>query len=130
MESVPGATSNRSKTDMMKTFAAIASLAILAACGEEPAPEPVPTETATPDPVNTMPPPGVDELTTLVAEACPALKPVNDASCRSAGMGTGAFVCEFSLGTDEYLRNDAKIVLGEEDAWVLDDPDTVCAQGA
>ena len=118
---------------MIKTVTALASLALLAACGG--AEEPAPAETAmapTPQPTeSSLEAPTTEIITSLVAEACPDFEPVGNSQCLSQGMGTNAFNCEFSTGDDEYLRNDAEVVLGESgDQWVLADSEKVCAQGA
>jgi len=44
-------------------------------------------------------------------------------------MGSHDFTCKYSLGDDEYLRHEG--VLSEvEGEYVLQDTDTVCAQGS
>ena len=97
----------------------------LAACGEEPAPEPVETTVVAPEPVETLPAPDQAYFTTKYAEACPEDEAVNTAACRRAGMGSPDVVCEFGLGDDEYLRNKATLTVGEGD-WAFADPENVC----
>ncbi len=110
------------------TLIALPAIA-LASCGEEPAPEPAPVETATPEPIQTMSAPDQALFSEKLAEACPALKPVNTAVCRRAGIGSTKVVCEYGLGDDEYLRHKATITPVEGE-WALSDTETVCAQGA
>ncbi|WP_394728440.1 hypothetical protein [Altererythrobacter sp. GH1-8] len=107
------------------------AFALVAACGEEPAPEPAPVETATPEPEPTpeLPAPDQAYFSGKLAEACPSLEPVNTAVCKRAGMGSPDVVCEYGLGEDEYLRHKAVLTAGAED-WTLTDTDTVCSQGA
>ncbi len=103
-------------------------ITLLAACGEEPAPAPEPTATAAPAPVVTLPAPDQALLTELLAQTCPDLKPVNTAVCRR-GMGSTTVACEYGLGDDEYLRNDATLAPNEAgDAWEIQDAEAVCAQ--
>ncbi len=110
----------------MKKLAFLLPLLALAACAEEPAPAPTPT--ATPEPVVTLPAPDQAMLTALLAEACPNLEPVNTAVCRR-GMGAETVACEYGLGEDEYLRNDATLAVNEAgDGWMIEDAEAVCAQ--
>jgi len=100
----------------------------IAACGEEPAPEPVPTETATPEPTPTVPAPDQELFSSLFAATCPDAEAVNESFCQRA-LGADTVSCEFSLGDDEYLRNDATLEIDETgEAWVIADAETVCAQ--
>ena len=110
----------------MKKIALFLPLFALAACGEEPAPEPVETAVAEPAPV--LAAPDQELFTTLLAEACPDAEPVNTAVCRRA-MGSEEAVCEYGLGDDEFLRNDATIVVDESgENWMIADAESVCAQ--
>ena len=109
----------------MKKLALILPVALLAACGEEPAPEPTPTEVAAPEPVETLAAPDQALFTEKYAEACPEEEAVNTAVCRRAGMGSPDVICEFGLGEDEYLRNKATLTAGDGE-WVLADPENVC----
>ncbi len=111
----------------MKKFAPLSLLSVLAlaACGSEPAPAPEPTETVAPEPVSTLAPADEALFKELFAETCPDAEPVNTAVCRRA-MGADTASCEFGLGDDEFLRNDATLSV-VDDGWVLSDPETVCS---
>ena len=109
----------------MKNFALLLPLALLAACGEEPAAEPAPSEVATPEPIETLPAPDQALFTAKYAEACPSEEAVNTAVCKRAGLGSEDVICEFGLGDDEYLRNKATLTAGEGD-WTFADPENVC----
>ena len=74
-------------------------------------------------------PPDRDLFAAKFAEACPSQKPVNKATCRSQGMGSHDFTCEYGLGDDDYLRHEGTLAEVEGE-YVLQDTDTVCAQGA
>ncbi|MDE1466346.1 hypothetical protein [Aurantiacibacter sp. D1-12] len=98
----------------------------LAACGEEPAPEPV--ETVAPEPVVELAAPDQALFTELLANACPNAEPVNTAICRRA-MGSDEALCEYGLGEDEFLRNDATIAVDDTgENWMIVDAEAVCAQ--
>lgn len=74
-------------------------------------------------------PPDRDLFAERFAEACPDAEAVNEVSCLAQGMGSHDFTCEFGLGEDEVLRYEG--VLSEVDGeYVLQDADSVCAQGA
>ncbi len=99
----------------------------LAACGEEPAPEPVPTETVEAEPVVSLPATDEALFAELHAETCPDAETVSTSFCQRA-MGADTASCEFGLGDDEVLRNDATLEANEAgDGWVIADPETVCA---
>ncbi|WP_120076612.1 hypothetical protein [Aurantiacibacter odishensis] len=111
---------------MKKLLIALPIIA-LAACAE-PAPEPAPVETATPEPTPSAPAPDQALFSELYAAACPDNEAVNESICQRA-MGADTASCEFSLGDDEYLRNDATLELDETgEAWVLADAEAVCTQ--
>jgi len=100
----------------------------LAACGEEPASEPVATETVQREPVQTLPAPDEELFSQVFAEACKAAEPVNVASCGRA-MGGETASCEYGLGDDEYLRHEATIEANEDNTgWKLADAEAVCAE--
>nr|WP_247713596.1 hypothetical protein [Qipengyuania sphaerica] len=100
----------------------------MAACGEEPAPEPTATAVATPEPINEVPAPNEALFKTTFAETCEGAEAVNRAVCRRA-MGADTVACEFGLGEDEYLRHKASLALNEaEDGWMLADAEALCAE--
>ena len=100
----------------------------LAACGEEPAPEPAPTQA--PQPAEpTLPAPDQELFAGVLAEACPELEPVSTAICKRAGFGSSDVVCEYGLGDDEYRRDKATLTPGDGE-WTLADPESVCAASA
>ena len=112
----------------MKKLALLLPLFALAACGEEPAPEPTPTETVAPEPVSTLPAPDSDLFKATFAETCEGAEPVNNAVCRRA-MGADTVACEFGLGEDEYLRHKATLAVNEaNDGWMLADAEALCAE--
>lgn len=110
----------------MKKFAPLSLLPVLAlaACGSEPAPAPEPTETVAPEPVSTLAPADETLFKELFAESCPNAEPVNTAFCKRA-MGADTASCEFGLGDDDVLRNDAELSV-VDDSWVISDPEAVC----
>ena len=100
----------------------------LAACGEDPAPEPAATQAAPPAPLNDLPAPDQDLFKTTFANTCEGAEPVNEAVCRR-GMGADTVACEFSLGEDEYLRHKATLAVNETgDGWMLADAEAICAE--
>ncbi|MEM7702296.1 MAG: hypothetical protein AAF251_10205 [Pseudomonadota bacterium] len=121
---------------MIRTLLVLSPIALaLGACSETPAEDAEPkaptareVEAAIKE-GGKLSPPNRDLFAEKLAAACPALKPVNQAECRAQGMGSHDFTCKYGLGTDEYLRHEG--VLAEvEGEYVLQDTDTVCAQGA
>ena len=112
----------------MKKLALLLPVFALAACGEEPAPEPTPTEVATPEPASTRPAPNQELFKTTFAETCEGAEPVNNAVC-SRAMGSDKVTCEFGLGEDEYLRHKATLAVNEaDDGWMLADAAALCAE--
>lgn len=111
---------------MIKFAPAFALLGILSACSGEP--EAQPTEAATqaaPAPTASLPAPTQELFTELYAAACPADEPVSTAACKRAGFGSEDVLCEFGLGEDEYLRNEATLTPADG-AWTLADPENAC----
>ena len=114
----------------MKTIALILPLLALSACGSEPAPQPAPTATAAPAPLKpSLPPPDQAAFSDVFAKACPKAEKVAIASCRAEGMGATSFICQYGLGNDKYLRNDATISQ-HDGAYVLDNPEQTCVRDA
>ncbi len=112
----------------MKKIAFLLPVLALTACGQQPAPEPTPTETAAATPASTLPAPDTSHFADAFAAACEGTEKVNQATCKRAGMGSENVVCDFSLGDDEYLRNTATMSPNaDKTGWVLTDADTVCA---
>ncbi|WP_338240569.1 hypothetical protein [Aurantiacibacter hainanensis] len=100
----------------------------LAACGEEPAPEATAAPVAAPEPTPSAPAPDEALFSELYAATCPEAEAVNESICKRA-MGAETASCEFSLGDDEYMRNDATLQLDETgEAWIIADAETVCTQ--
>ena len=111
-------------------LALFAPIALLAGCGGEP--EPVPTETpaAAPTPVQpSLPAPGAEIFAAAFAKACTAAPKVSISSCKSAGMGSPDFLCQYGLGDDEYLRQSLTLT-AKDGEWTVKDADTVCAEAA
>lgn len=117
---------------MNKIALSLLPLLALAACAEEaaPAPEPTPSETAMAEPIEpALPAPDEAVFAETFANACPSAKPVSTSVCKRAGFGSEDMICEYGLGDDEYLRHSATLNPGD-DAWIVADTETVCAQGA
>ena len=112
---------------MIKTVSALAAFGLLAACSGKPEAQPTEAATQAPAPVATpsLPAPGQEIFSKLYADACPSDKPVNTAACKRAGFGSEDVLCEFGLGDDEYLRNEATLTPGDGE-WTLADPENVC----
>ena len=110
----------------MKKIAFLLPL-LLAACGskEEATPAPTATVTATAPAKPSLPAPGQETFSKLFAEACPKAEKVNQAVCKRAGMGSPEVNCEYGLGEDKYLRDEATLVAGDT-AWTLKDPEAMC----
>ena len=122
---------------MIRTLPLLIAPLVLAACSEAPAQEAegdsAPTsreiaaaiENAEPS----LAPADRDTFAEKFAAACPSAKAVNKASCRAQGMGSRNFVCEYSLGDDEFMRHEG-VLSAADGEYVLDNPEKVCAQGA
>ncbi len=112
----------------MKTLTTLLALPLLAlaACGEEPAPEPV--ETAAPVEVVELPAPNEELFTAVFAATCPAAEPVATAVCKR-GMGAQTAACEFGLGEDAVLRHDATLEIDETgEGWMLANAEEICSE--
>jgi hypothetical protein len=110
----------------VKKIALLLPLLALAACGQEPAPAPEPTATAAAAPVSTLPPPDKEHFADAFA-VCQGAKPVNEVSCKRAGLGSEDVICDYSLGDDEFMRNKATLNPNAgKDGWVLADATNVC----
>jgi pectin methylesterase-like acyl-CoA thioesterase len=110
----------------MHKLAFLLPVLALAACSAEPAAEPTPAATApaaaaTPS----LPAPDQETFSALFAAACPEAEKVNTAVCKRAGFGSDMVTCEYGLGEDKYLRDQATLA-PEDGAWALQDPETVC----
>jgi len=115
------------KTPLLPPFALCA---LVAACSQEqPAPEPEPKAVAAEPAKPSLPAPDAEIFKAVFAKACPKAKPVNKSVCKRAGFGSHDVICEYGLGTDEYLRHKATLTPGEGE-WVLANPEKTCAQGA
>jgi len=115
---------------MTRIFLVLSPLA-LAACSEEVAETSAPIEpTAVKAEVKpTLHPPDSEKFSGLFAEACPSAKTISTSMCRAQGMGSHDFTCEYGLGNDEYMRHEA-ILHEVEGKWEIENPESVCAQGA
>ncbi|WP_345725434.1 hypothetical protein [Qipengyuania mesophila] len=112
----------------MKNFALLLPLALLAACGEEPAAQTAPEQVATPEPVTTLPAPDEETFKTAFADSCEGAEPVNVAMCKRS-MGAATVSCEYGLGEDEYMRHKATLAAKEDKSgWELADAATICAE--
>ncbi len=111
----------------MKKFALILpAIALLAACGEEPAAEP--EAVAAPEPVVELPAPDEAKFTEVFAATCEGAEPVSTAICKSA-LGSETVTCEFGLGEDEYMRHEAPLMKNEEGTdWVLGNAEAICTE--
>ena len=111
----------------MKKIALLLPLALLAACGEAPAPEPTATATTPAEPVVSLPPADEGAFKAAFDSACEGTEPVNSAVCKRA-LGADTVTCEFSVGEDEYLRHSAQMTANEAgDGWMLADAEKICA---
>jgi len=113
-------------TKFAPLFALLAPVTLLAACGEEPAPEPVETEA----PVEVVELPAPDEalFTEVFAATCPDAEVVSTAICRR-GMGAPTAACRFGLGEDDALRHDAALEIDETgEGWMLADAENICSE--
>ena len=111
----------------MTKFAFLFPVVLLAACGEAPAPAPTPEPS--PEPTASLPAPDQGLFAEVFASTCEGAEPVKNAVCKRAGLGSNDVRCEFGLGDDEYLRNEAVLTANETgDGWILADADTICTE--
>ncbi len=112
----------------MKKFAIIFPLILLAACGQAPEAQPVPSETVAAAPVKpSLPAPDQENFAAAFAKACPTADKVNISVCKRAGLGSTDVICEYGLGKDEYMRHNATLT-PSEGVWTVADPKTTCAE--
>ena len=110
----------------MTKLALLLPFLALAACGQEPAPEPTPTVAAAPaEPA--LPSPSLEVFAAVFAETCPAAEKVATSVCKRAGMGADDVLCEFGVGEDTALRHKATLTAGDGE-WKLADAEAVCAE--
>lgn len=111
----------------MNKFAFILPIVALAACSQEPAAEPAGTAVATPvaSATPTLPAPDQALFSDVFAKTCPEAAEVNTAVCKRAAFGSDEVSCEYGLGEDTYLRNQATLTPADG-AWALKDAATVC----
>jgi len=114
----------------MKVVFACAAVFALAACNSEAPVEPDSVQAQVVMPIEpSISAPNEELFAAAYAEACGDAQPVNTSICKSQGLGKEGFVCEYGLGNDEYLRNDA-IILPVEGKWALAEPEKTCAADA
>ncbi|MGN6497558.1 MAG: hypothetical protein ACTHK5_09485 [Tsuneonella sp.] len=110
------------------SLALLAPIAFLAACNSEPAPAPTPTATAAPTPTEpALPAPDDKIFAEVLAKACPKAEKVSISSCKSAGMGSKDFICQYGLGADKYMRNTLTLA-AKDGEWTVKDAEKACAQ--
>ena len=81
-----------------------------------------------PEAVSTLPAPDEDLFTQVFADTCEGAEPVSTAVCRHS-MGSDTAACEFGLGDDEYLRNEATIAINDDETgWNLAEPEAICTE--
>lgn len=123
---------------MQRSFARWTQFAIgsammmaLAACNSQDSAAPPAAEAtdAVADAGPSLAPPGAQEFKDAWAAACPSAEPVGTALCKSKGMTDPNFTCDFGLGEDEYRRNTAELMRGQ-DRWELADAEQACRIGA
>jgi hypothetical protein len=108
----------------------IAPITLLAGCNGESAPAPAETPAAAPTPVTpSLPAPDEKIFAAAFAKACPTAPKVSVSSCKSAGMGSPDFLCQYGLGDDEYLRQSLTLT-AKDGEWTVKDADTVCTEAA
>ena len=110
----------------MNKLALFLPIVSLAACGQEPAPEPAATVAAAPaEP--TLPSPSLQVFAATFAATCPKAEKVATSVCKRAGMGSDDVLCEFGVGEDTELRHKATLTAGDGE-WKLADAEATCAE--
>ncbi len=108
----------------------MAPIALLAGCNGEPAPAPTETPAAVPTSAKpSLPAPDAKIFADAFAKACPKAPKISVSSCKSGGMGSPDFICQYGLGDDEYMRQSLTLT-AQNGEWTVKDADTVCAEAA
>ena len=109
----------------MNKLAIILPIVALAACGQDPVPEPAPTVAAAPaEPA--LPSPSLEVFAGVFAKTCPEAEKVATSVCKRA-MGSDEVLCEFGVGEDKALRHQATLTANAGE-WTLANAEAVCAE--